>query len=63
MQHPCNYFFWRVMTYCGNDIDIAIAVQRDGIDEQDGQAGEIVLAEPLGAGDGELLGHAILLRR
>lgn len=51
------------MTYCGNDIDIAIAVQRDGIDEQDGQAGEIVLAEPLGAGDGELLGHAILLRR
>ena len=61
MRDPCKNFWW-VMTYSWDNVDIAVAVERDGVDEQDRQGREIVLAKPFGAGYGEFSWYAILLQ-
>lgn len=49
-----------MMTYCWDNVDVAITVERDGVHEQNGQRSEVVLAEPFCAGYGEFVWYTIL---
>lgn len=51
------------MTYCWNNVDIPIAIQRNGVYKHKRQGSEVVLAKPFGAGHGEFRWHAVLLLR
>ena len=59
MRDPCK-FFWGVMTYRWDNVDIAITVERDRIHEKDGQRSEVVLAEPFCARYGKFVWYTIL---
>jgi hypothetical protein len=37
------------MTYCRDNVDIAITIERNGVHEKDGEGGEVILPEPFGA--------------
>lgn len=50
----------RNTTYNGNLSNVAIAIQGQRIDNDDGKSCEVVLREPLITWDGEFLGDAVL---
>lgn len=48
------------MTYCWDNVDIPITIERDGIDKQKRERSEIVLAKPLCAGQGKFVWDTVL---
>jgi hypothetical protein len=51
------------VTYCWDNVDIAVSIQRHGVDEKDRESCEVVVSEPFRAGDGEFIWDAVLFRR
>jgi hypothetical protein len=51
------------VTYCWNNVDIAITIQRDWVHEEDGKRREVVLTEPLRTGNGKFVRYTILFLR
>jgi hypothetical protein len=46
MPHPCKAHVEAIVTYCWNDVDIAVSIKRYWVHQQYRKSCEVVLAEP-----------------